>query len=364
MTWRVLALLVAASAAAAPTAAQVDPSLGVGAGTVRFEGGSSFSSAAFSPELRYAASRFSADFSGSLASLPQGIWATQGRLDLWGMTRPLSDGLALSAEAILSGTTRSDSGRTAADHGLVELVRSRARWGMGIGLGPSGGWISNLGWVAALHTRGRAWWRSSAGVASPEWQVSIEPTRFPDGWFTDATAAGSIERGPAALYLWTGARLSGVYGSTAAGNAFLQVFLAPAWSLELGGGSYLRDPYQGLPRAGFVTIGLRFHGRRRAPSAAPAVRQPPLVPAVRGDSLVVRFRMERAHSVAIAGDWNAWQPGPLQAVGDDVWEGTFALPRGLYHFNLLVDGTDWVVPNGVAVVPDGLGGMVAVLVVP
>jgi hypothetical protein len=364
VTWRVLALLVAASAAAAPTAAQVDPSLGVGAGTVRFEGGSSFSSAAFSPELRYAASRFSADFSGSLASLPQGIWATQGRLDLWGVTRPLSDGLALSAEAILSGTTRSDSGRTAADHGLLELVRSRARWGMGIGLGPSGGWISNLGWVAALHTRGRAWWRSSAGVASPEWQVSIEPTRFPDGWFTDATAAVSIERGPAALYLWTGARLSGVYGSTAAGNAFLQVFLAPAWSLELGGGSYLRDPYQGLPRAAFVNIGLRVHGRRHAPSAAPAVRQPPLVPAVRGDSLVVRFRMERAHSVAIAGDWNAWQPGPLQAVGDDVWEGTLALARGLYHFNLLVDGTDWVVPNGVAVVPDGLGGMVAVLVVP
>jgi len=29
-----------------------------------------------------------------------------------------------------------------------------------------------------------------------------------------------------------------------------------------------------------------------------------------------------------------------------------------------VDGADWVVPNGVAAVPDGLGGMVAVLVVP
>ena len=44
-------------------------------------------------------------------------------------------------------------------------------------------------------------------------------------------------------------------------------------------------------------------------------------------------------------------------------EGTIALKRGLYHFNLLVDG-NWVVPNGVATVPDGMGGMVAVLVVP
>ncbi len=194
--------------------------------------------------------------------------------------------------------------------------------------------------------------------------MSVEPTRFPDGWFTDAATALSIQRGPAVVYLWTGARLSGVYGSTAAANAFLQVFLGPAWSLELGGGSYLRDPYQGLPRAGFVTLGLRFHGRRRAPSAAPAVPQAPLVPAVRGDSLLVRFRMDHAHSVAIAGDWTAWQPRPLQAVGDDVWEGSLALAPGLYHFNLLVDGVDWVVPNGVAIVPDGLGGMVAVLVVP
>jgi hypothetical protein len=41
-----------------------------------------------------------------------------------------------------------------------------------------------------------------------------------------------------------------------------------------------------------------------------------------------------------------------------------ALGLGLYHFNLLVDGRNWVVPNGVATVPDGMGGMVAVLVVP
>ena len=40
------------------------------------------------------------------------------------------------------------------------------------------------------------------------------------------------------------------------------------------------------------------------------------------------------------------------------------LRRGLYHFNLLVDGAEWVVPKGVATVSDGLGGMVGVLLVP
>jgi hypothetical protein len=39
------------------------------------------------------------------------------------------------------------------------------------------------------------------------------------------------------------------------------------------------------------------------------------------------------------------------------------LAPGTYHFNLLVDGNDWVVPGGVAVVSDGMGGLVAVLTV-
>ena len=88
------------------------------------------------------------------------------------------------------------------------------------------------------------------------------------------------------------------------------------------------------------------------------------MPTPRGDTLVVRFRMPGARSVAIAGDWNTWQPVPLRSLGDDVWEGALGLNRGVYHFNLLVDGSDWVVPNGVATVPDGMGGMVAVLIIP
>ena len=54
----------------------------------------------------------------------------------------------------------------------------------------------------------------------------------------------------------------------------------------------------------------------------------------------------------------------LRSLGDQLWEGALRLTRGVYHFNLLVDGSDWVVPNGVATVSDGMGGMVAVLIVP
>ena len=355
-------LLVAASTHAAPAAAQVDGSVGVGAGTVRYPGGTSFGSAILSPSVRYASDAFVADLSGSIASLPGAQWAGLGLADLSAVTPASAGGRRLGVEGTFAGTTRTGAGPTVAAHAVGELRWSAATWGAELAAGPSTGLISGELPVTALHTRARVWWRPSDAVTSPTVQLSVEPTHFPDGWFTDAGAGATMERGRAVVSLWTVARLSSTYVSTAAGSAYLQVFVTPRVSLEVGGGSSLSDPYQGLPRAGFVTFGVRLHKSPRPHPAA--ARWAPLVPVPRGDSLVVRFRMPRAHSVAIAGDWNAWQPARLRLLSNDVWEGTLVLRRGLYHFNLQVDGSDWVVPNGVATVPDGLGGMVAVLVVP
>jgi hypothetical protein len=136
-------------------------------------------------------------------------------------------------------------------------------------------------------------------------------------------------------------------------------------ALEASGGSYLADPYQGLPRAGFFAAGIRlFTSRRALKAAAPAPPQPVLQALIaqrRGDTLVVRFRMPAARSVAIAGNWNAWTPAPLRGVGEDIWEATLQLAPGVYYFNLVVDANEWVVPGGVATVPDGMGGLMAVL---
>jgi hypothetical protein len=138
--------------------------------------------------------------------------------------------------------------------------------------------------------------------------------------------------------LWATRRVSGAYGSTTAASAAVQVFFAPSIALEFGGGSYLAEPYQGLPRAGYFTAGVRLHARRRSVSAVAATQSAPLVPTRVGDSLVVRFHLGGAATVAIAGDWNAWKPAPLRALGTGRWEGVLALPPGLYHFNLVVDG--------------------------
>lgn len=331
-------------------------------GTLRSETGSSFSSASLFPAVGYVSPNFVAQATGYVASLPAGVWAGQGRLQLWGATPRVAGRWRLGTEGILEGTSRTGGSWTSAAHGLGELFWSSPRWGFGLGAGPSAGWIANEPSVVALHTRARMWWRPGGRAGSTGWQLSVEPTRFFGDWFTDVGAGVRVNRGPAALSLGTEARFSSVYGSTGAGSASLQLFLGPVLSVELGGGSYLRDPYQGFPRGNFVSLGLRIGSPRPRLTVAPKTFGP-LVPQMRRDSLVVRFRFRDVRSVAIAGNWDGWQTHTLRPVGGDLWEGTFALARGLYHFNLLVDGRNWVVPSGVTTVPDGLGGSVAVLLV-
>lgn len=354
---------MAVSAAAVPAPAQTRVSLGVGVGTVRTETGSSFSAASLSPSLRYTTPTLVAQASGLVASLPAGAWAGHGRLHLWGTTPRVAGRFRLGAEGILAGTTRTGGEWTAAAHGLGELLWSVPRWGFGLGAGPSTGWIANDPTrFVALHMRARAWWRPRARAITTEWQFSVEPTRFFGAWFTDLGAGVTLRRGPATLSLSTDARLSNVYESSVAGSGFLQMRVGSLVSLELGGGSYLREPYQGFPRGRFFSFGARIGSTRPGRAAAP--RTPgPLLPQIRGDSVVVRFRFRGVQTVAIAGDWNGWQLHPLRPVGSDLWEGAFVLARGRYHFNVLVDGRTWVVPGGVATVPDGAGGIVAVLLV-
>lgn len=369
----VIAWLAATGIGAAPGvgAAQTEASLGLGIGTVRYAGGSSFGSAIVSPGLRYSSTSFVAEASGAVASLPF-AWSSQGRASVWGVAAQLPRGLRIAGEATFTGTTLSNGGgSTAAAHGVGEVLWTRANWGLGVGAGPSTGMINGALPVVALHTRARAWWRLGEEEAnnSAELQLLAEPTHFPDGWFTDVGAGATVERRRVVASVWLAGRLAGGAESKAAGSALVQMYVSRRVVIEFGGGSYLNDPYQDLPRAGFVTLGVRLHGTPRPIDAPPTphTRTAPLIPLtpeVRGDSQVVQFRMPGAKQVAIAGDWNAWQPLALRPLGDDVWEAALRLKRGVYHFNLQVDASDWVVPNGVATVPDGMGGMVAVLIVP
>ena len=353
--------VLAALGGAASARAQL--SVGAGLATVRYPGGSTLSTVSLTPAYLYAVPTFTANLTGALASLPDGAAYGQTRADLWAASAPLGDPrLRWGAEGIATVAARSNGGGTAAAHGIVEVLWSKPEWGVGFGGGPSWGGIQWQPSVSALHLRARAWWQRGSASAS----FAVEPTRFLGAWFTDVTAGLTVSPpdGKVVASFSAGGRISRTYGSKGVASAFLQYFASPRLAIEGGGGAYLSDPYQGFPRAGYVAAGVRWFPPARPAPTAVTRNAPPLVPYRRGDSLFVRFRMPGAKSVALAGDWNRWSPVPLHGLGDDVWEGAITLAVGTYRFNLLVDGHDWVVPAGVATLSDGLGGLVALLVVP
>src|SRR6185437_1648743 len=186
----------------------------------------------------------------------------------------------LGVEAIFAGTTRTGAGPTAAAHAVGELRWSASTWGAGVGAGPSTGLISGGLPVTALHTRARLWWRPSDGVTSSTLQLSVEPTHFPDGWFTDASAGATFERGRAIVSVWTVARLSSTYTSTAAGSVSLQFFVRPRVSLELAQRALPGAPSRRVRhvRRAIPQVSPPAAGRRRPavgpPRAGTAWRQP------------------------------------------------------------------------------------------
>lgn len=357
---RALTFLALALLGAGPAAAQARASLGAGVGTVRHAGGSSFSATTLTPIAQFVTPTLLVGGGGSLAWLPDGAWAAAGQADGWAST-PATSPLRLAVGASLAGSAV-EAQRATATHLVAEALWAGARGGVGVGAGPSWGATHPGTTVRATRIRARAWWQG----ATTQLSMSVEPTRFEDAWYTDVNAGAGLERGALDVSAWIVGRFSGAYGSKGTGGVQAQYSVSPHVSLEVSIGGFLPDPFQALPRARSVSAGIRLHAWRRPSPAAPhRSAWPALVPERRGggDSIVVRFHMPGARSLAIAGDWNGWAPVPLRALGGAGWEAALALSPGTYHFNLLLNGEDWVVPGGAALVPDGMGGLVAVLVV-
>ncbi len=337
--------------------AQRQASLGVGTGIVRYAGGSSFSALTISPAAQRLSPITYLGFGGSVSLLEAGVWASQGRTDLWATLPMHPAGIRPAVNATISGSTRSDGVAAGSGVAMIEGLRGNIALGAGIVTGV----IEHVPGVGALRLRGRGWWQVSAAQLS----LTTESTRLLGAWYTDVVGGVAFDGARTVGSLWVSGRFSPTYGSTAAATATLQYFLRPSIAVEASGGNYLRDPFQGLPQAGFVAGAVRVFSVRRTGMTRSAAVQPvlqPLVAAHRGaDTVVVRFRMAAARSVAIAGNWNAWRPSALRALGDDIWEAALRLPQGTYYFNLVVDGGEWIVPSGVATISDGMGGVVAVL---
>jgi len=70
-----------------------------------------------------------------------------------------------------------------------------------------------------------------------------------------------------------------------------------------------------------------------------------------------------ARTVALAGDFNDWDPVPLERSPGGRWHLTVPLPPGRYHFTFVVDGSRWVADPGLPRAPDDFGEPTSVITV-
>jgi len=79
----------------------------------------------------------------------------------------------------------------------------------------------------------------------------------------------------------------------------------------------------------------------------------------------LKINDDKAHTVAIAGDFNGWNPQDNlleDPEGDGIWTGTLKLEPGRYEYMFVVDGEKWFPdPNALRYVKDGFGNKNAIL---
>ena len=79
----------------------------------------------------------------------------------------------------------------------------------------------------------------------------------------------------------------------------------------------------------------------------------------------LRINDNKAHTVAIAGDFNGWSPQAniLEDSDEDgIWIGTLKLEPGRYEYMFVLDGEKWFPdPNALRYVKDGFGNKNAIL---
>jgi len=79
----------------------------------------------------------------------------------------------------------------------------------------------------------------------------------------------------------------------------------------------------------------------------------------------LRIGDSKVHTVAIAGDFNGWNPQAnilKDPEGDGIWTGTLKLEPGRYEYMFVLDGEKWFPdPNALRYVKDGFGNRNAIL---
>lgn len=249
----------------------------------------------------------------------------------------------------------------------------RASAAVGSGDGPAQAFTLEAGGragVVRLDVR-TTWLRDDPSIDSLPGGLPGSVT-LADDRYTDAELSGSRELGPFRAQARLGARFgrqAAAAGRTGGSgrevpqwaNATLALPLRGRTSLELSGGVQ-PERRELMQRGGaFAQLGVRIEVGRAEPAPdLPAASSAPTLTAeaTAAGSYRLRLRVDVRSAVELKGDLTDWQPVRMQPSRRDpgVWEVVIAVAPGLYHVNLRIDGGEWIVPPGLATVPDGFGG--------
>jgi hypothetical protein len=195
---------------------------------------------------------------------------------------------------------------------------------------------------------------------------------FLDGNHTDGELTASHRFAARVMLQATGGLRFGGDGGTASTPAQwlwseMELPVRHGLSLLLAGGVQPRRPELAQPGGRFARFGLRFDLGAAPP--APVAAPPPesvahyTVVALEPDRYMLRLHVPDARAVNMRGDVTDWEVVAMHRVADNraEWETELLAPPGLYHISISVDGGPWIVPEGLAPVPDGFGGATGLL---
>jgi hypothetical protein len=353
------ALLVAAS----PVGAQ-QLRFRIGGVRARYADTVSGSAGALTTRLAWDGRRATGTLDGTFTQFSSGTWAAQAAGSLFAihlLTPSTAIGLRADGDGgYIQGGTWSAIGSMGP---VLAVVTGPWFYTAGVDVGA----VRRVDRLSNAVVQGSVMVRRDAGPWAL--QGGLAATRAGATRITDATLGVQFRLARLTLSALAGARAGNLGGRPwYQGRASLGV---TSWAtLEAQAGSYPRD-LSGFTEGSFLSVGVWLGGglRRRLSGLASG---PPLpsssehgvtVESVETGRQRVTFIVPGARNVAIAGEWNDWTPVALEHLEGTRWRANLALRQGAHRFSLVVDGRRWVVPPGVASLPDDMGGRVGLLVI-
>jgi hypothetical protein len=228
--------------------------------------------------------------------------------------------------------------------------------------------VEARGGVAAQRSRlgdvlqGRALPTGDARLTVPlaPFTLGAETRAWLDDEVTHTYLGGTISRRQGAVQLsgslgqWVSGGLDRTAWSAGAGAT-----VAPDVELQLGARGNAFDPlYLSATETSFwAGLSLRIGGARTARAPLPSRTRD-------GRSVLAIPAQSAKGTPSIAGDFTGWKPVPMLREGSR-WTYGARLKAGVYRYAFLAEDGSWFVPDSVpGRQDDGMGGHVAVLVVP